>query len=735
MLERNPTIDPLVRLRAQDDSGSTGVSIADLFDFVRRYAWTIIVPALLCTALAVAIAYNSPKRFTAVSRLIIDTPKGQFFEESLGMKEGSLSAAQTDSEVEVIRSEKIAEGVIQRLDLANDPEFGAEGGGILAWTGESLRELLGIDQRPELTDFERTRIAIDSFLGNLDVLRIGQTFVIEISFRSLYPEKAARIANAVADAYIQERLDAKLDATKRGGEWLQGRTAELRAQLNAASKAVQDFKTENSIIGGGSRGLIDEQHLSELNTQLVTAQGQTAEARARLERISNILDGSIPDATVTDTLKSPIINSLRQRYLDAAARRSDLASRFGELHLVVVTLRNEMRELQKAISDELKRTAETFKSDYEIAKAREQALSDGLQKLIGNAGVTGQKQVMLGELESSSQTYRTIYETFLQKYTEAVQQQSFPLAEARIITAATRPLAPSHPRTKLMVLAGAMVGCTLGIGAAFLRSGLDRGIRSSKHVAQKLGVDCLGVLPRMKHRGLHAGPGFREIITAPFSAYSEGLREVKTSLDVANIIKPARLIGVVSILPDEGKSTLTSNLAHLVAASGKTTLLIDGDVRNNSLTRALAPKARQGLVEALAGRAVLRDVISTDGQQDFHFLPAAKGSLIPNSGDLLSSEAMLRLLDGAKNVYDYVFIDFPPMRAMPDARALAPFLDAVIIVVEWGATSAELVRDAIAALEAAQTRVLGVVLNKADPKLARSHEAYGVYYASGESHR
>ena len=139
MLERNPTIDPLVRLRAQDDSGSTGVSIADLFDFVRRYAWTIIVPALLCTALAVAIAYNSPKRFTAVSRLIIDTPKGQFFEESLGMKEGSLSAAQTDSEVEVIRSEKIAEGVIQRLDLANDPEFGAEGGGILAWTGESLK--------------------------------------------------------------------------------------------------------------------------------------------------------------------------------------------------------------------------------------------------------------------------------------------------------------------------------------------------------------------------------------------------------------------------------------------------------------------------------------------------------------------------------------------------------------------------------------------------------------------
>ena len=154
-----------------------------------------------------------------------------------------------------------------------------------------------------------------------------------------------------------------------------------------------------------------------------------------------------------------------------------------------------MTELQNSIVDELRRIAQTYKSDYEIAKAREDSLRASLDKQIHEAGTSGQAQVNLKELQSASQTYHTIFETFLQKYTEAVQEQTFPISDAHVITVATPPLGKSYPKTKLIALLGLLVGLGGGLGHALVLRNFDRSVRRPRDVEERLGLECLGLVP------------------------------------------------------------------------------------------------------------------------------------------------------------------------------------------------------------------------------------------------
>ncbi len=222
---------------------------------------------------------------------------------------------------------------------------------------------------------------------------------------------------------------------------MQDRIHELRDQSTAAQRAVADFKAKNNIVDTGGR-LMTDQQLSEINTQYILAQKHTAEMKARLDRIQDIINSpSAPDATVTDTLKSDVITKLREQYLDLKAREADWSARYGVNHLAAVNLRNQMAELRKSILDELSRIAETYKSDYDIAKQGELAIQNGLAQAVTESKSTDQAQVALRDLESSAETNHTLYNNFLQRYMEAIQQESFPITEARLITSATPPSA------------------------------------------------------------------------------------------------------------------------------------------------------------------------------------------------------------------------------------------------------------------------------------------------------
>lgn len=735
---------PKLALPEPSERGASGNGVADLIAFARRQS-TIIV-AVLLVALAAGVLYlvNTPPSYTAQATMIIDTHKNNVFQQQQLIGDTPVDTAMVESQVEVLRSENIALAVIKQLRLTDDPEFVGPGGGLLGGMVSAVAKLL--QGEAPLSETDLSRRAAEAFGKQLSVKRVGLTYVIEVAFTSHDRAKAASIANAVADAYINDQLNAKYQAAKRASVWLQERIGELRTQSSSAERAVVDFRNQNNLVNSGGGKLINEQQLSELNTQMILARGQTAEAKARLDRINEILKAD-PDATVTDTLHNEVITKLRQQYLEIKARESEWSVRYGADHQATIQLRQQMQELRRSIGDELQRIAQTYKSDYEIARQREQALDRGVADAVSDTQLTDQAKVRLHELESSADTFRTLYNNFLQRYTESVQQLSFPITEARVITAATPPLNRSKPKPVLTMAIVSFLGLGLGMLIGRLRDLSDRSFRSSDQVEAALGVPCVSILPLLtrpqageavvaarpvsenSRTMLHQAEVFSEIVNAPFSRFTEGVRALKVAVDLSSIDGSKKVLGLTSALPNEGKSTISASLAELMAQSGARVLLVDADLRNPSLSRQLAPRASAGLIEVVQGTKTLAETVCIEPVTKLEFLPAIVGSKIAHTSEILASQKMGALFERLKTVYDYIVVDLSPVSPVVDVRTTSPLVDSYVFVVEWGATRVDAVSHALTDARNVHEKLIGVVLNKANISLLNRYESHkGNYY-------
>jgi succinoglycan biosynthesis transport protein ExoP len=793
----------LVPNRTQDRRETTPLadvgSISDLIEqtiaFARRQL-PIFVFILACSlVLGLVYLFTAPARYTAHAMLLIDSSRLRVLQQQQGpVGDIPLDTAQVETQVEILKSENVGLAVVKELRLTEDPEFTKASGGILGF-------VFNLFASPEAQSEEQlTRKALRTFLQGRSVSRVGRTYVLDIGFTSLSPSRANGIANAIADAYIVDQLEAKYQATRRAGAWLQERIKELRTQASTADRAVLDYKEQNKIVdvGGGSAvggvRLLGEQQLGELNTQLGTARAATVDAKARLERITEVMKRDVPDAAVADSLRNEVITKLRTQYLELSNREAIWSSRYGADHLAAVNLRTQMYEIRRSIVNELGRIAESYKSDYEIAKARQEDVEKSLAALVVDSQSTNRDRLGLRDLESTAQVYHTIYDNFLQRYMEAIQQQSFPITEARVISTAAKPSQKSSPvAVAVLGIAGAL-GMILSFGVALIRDATDSVFRTTRQVETFLGFNCISVLPMLRTNtsqeaasrlgavsGMEAGglreqtadkrrPGagssltssgnlaparssnvrglpsssedrsgkvlgsetrefMRWVVQEPLSAFAEAFRSVKMAADIAGSIRHNKVIGVTSTLPGEGKSTVSSNLAQLIAHAGKRVILIDVDLRNPTLTRALSPNARLGLIDVLAETVRLQDVLYLDSETRLAFLPTVLESRLAHTSEILTSEAFRNFIDSLKKDYEYIILDLSPLAPVVDVRATTATVDSYLYVVEWGKTRINLVRRQLESAPELSERLLGVVLNKANVKTLERYEGHdGTYY-------
>jgi succinoglycan biosynthesis transport protein ExoP len=719
--------------------GSQAQLLESILGIVRRRLSLIIGAITLTTVLGVVYLLITPPSFTAKATMVIDARKVQLFQQPSLLGDIPVDAATVDSQVEILRSENVILPVIKQLHLTEDPEFIGPRGGLL---GKLFQFVVTIFQtREPRSDFEIRQRALREFEDRLTVKRVRQTYVIEISFRSFSAERAAEIANAITDAYATDQLDAKIQATRRAGSWLQDRITELGTQSLSAERKVVGFKTQNDIVDTGGR-LLTEQRLAELNSQLVLASAHRAETKARLDRIEEITRADVSDATVTDTLRNDVITKLRSQYLDLTNREAELSARYGSDHLAAAYLRNQKREIRRSIVDELRRIAETYKSDYEIATQREEAIKKGLHAVVSQSHITNEAQVTLRELESSAQTYRALYDTFLQRYTESVQQQSFPITDARVISRASRPLEKSHPKTALVLAISSLGGILLSFSLALLRDLSDRAVRTRDEVETMLQMDCIAVVPMAKDRpGIHStshngscgvpiasrtitrkGNIFWTVVDSPVSRFSESIRSIKVAVDVRSDNK---VIGVTSSLPNEGKSTLAAALAQLIAQTGARTILVDGNLRDPSLSYALSPGAKLGVLDVVSATASLADAVWQEPCSGLTFLPTViTEPYLGSLSEILSSNAAKVLFDKLRESYDYIIVDVPPLEPIVDVRATAQLVDSYIFIVQWGYIKSDVVMRALKSAPSVHEKILGAVLNKTDMRALGRHEGH-----------
>lgn len=732
-------------LEHDGDEFSEQIDFEALLAIVRRQ-WRVAVIAI-AAAFLIGLAYiaTAIPVYTATVSVMIDRGNSQVVEQ-LSTIGGVLDdEASVLSQVELLKSETIGLAVVDKLRLFDDPTFKAERSSLVGSVKGLLSTIFNVTkwfsdpESDEIVIDRKRRAASNVILDNMTVSRVGKTYVLSISYSSTSPELAQRIANTIASEYLVDKLNSKYDATRRASDWLLQRISELRQKALDTDLAVQKYRAQHGLIQAGN-DLVSDQQLSELNSALIVAQADTAKAQARLERIQGILQSGQLDAVVTDILDNSVATDLRKKYLEASKLEADISARLGSRHIQAVRLRNEMDEYKRLMFEELHRVAESYKSDLNVAQAREKSLLESVQKASDVSAVASETQVQLRELQREAETYKNMYQTFLQRYQEAVQQQSFPITEARIISRAQTPSSPSHPKKSLVLALFCVIGAAAGSGVGAFREFRDRFFRTGDQVRDILGVEFLGNVPivdedkvrpiedeaNLSPRSFSTTSGIGAFsVMHPLSSFAETMRSTRLAIDLGVPAKKPKIIGLVSVLPGEGKSTIALNLANLIASQGAKTILIDGDIRNPTLTRSIGKHANTGLIDVLMNGKEIRETLLFNPKTGLSFLPAIIKHRVSHSSELLMSVQMQKLLHDLSAAFDYILIDLPPIGAVIDARAMAGRVDGFVFVTEWGQTARRAVRQIFENEHAIRAKCLGLILNKVDQEKLDFYKSYG----------
>jgi succinoglycan biosynthesis transport protein ExoP len=713
---------------------------------IRRQWKVVALGAFIGALLGGAYAITAAPKYTATATVLVDKGQSQFVDQQLSLPSDMyVDDGAVMSQAEIIKGRGVGLSVVDALDLTHNQTFMASRGfaGSLGAMWAALKtRVTGADA----VAGDPRQAAFKTLTDGLTVERVDKTYVINVSFTSTDRELAARVANAVAQAYLADELSAKNDTTKQASVWLSDRIGELRQKSIASDEAVQAFRSENGLVSANGQ-IVPEQQMTEINTQLVQAQADTAQAKAKYDEIEQVIQGGDADAIVSEALDSPVFNDLRTKYLVDKKTEAALEARLGPDHMQVTKLQAEADEYKHLMFGELSRIGESYKNAYNVALARETALENSLSKSVGQNSAAGQTEVALRQLQREGDTYRDLYQSFLQRYQQALQQQSFPIVGARVISTAPTPSSPTQPKKTLDVGLAAALGICFGAMMGLAREYRERYFRTGAQVAALLGIQFLGLLPLIGGAapGAPRGAGqslarrtyrtsgggiLQYAVDNATSVFAETIRSIRIAADAAVGTGRPICLGVASSVANEGKSTVAANLAAAMSAQNSRVLLVDGDVRNPDLSRSFAPGCERGLLAALAGEAPLEECFAVAGNARFAFLPIENNSTGGTDAARFGAVQQIgALLAQCREKFDYVILDLPPLGPVADVRALAPHVDAVVLVIEWGVTPRLMVQELLGSRGPVGEKCIGAVLNKVDMNQLAKYENYGGAYA------
>jgi len=719
-----------------DDQGFLEFDLMALYRTLRKRLGVIVGVTLGLTALVMVVVLQQTPLYTAGAQILLDRQKMQVTDMQAVMSGLSPDSATVDSEVEILRSRTLAARVIENLNLMQDPEFNGalREPSMLRWldprvwigSALSLIEAAPAPQDEAMRARAELNGVINSVLGRLTVTRQRLTYVINISFVSENPAKAARIANAIAEFYILDQLEAKFDATRQANDWLSRRLTELRQQVQDSERAVEIYRTEEGLEASAAGVTVSEQQLSELNAQLILGRTSLAEAQAKYTRAQQIRRSGGTIESMADVVQSTTISQLRQKQAELARELANLASKYGPRHPEIVNAEAQRRDIERQIGSEINRIVGSLENNVSVAQTRVASLEESLREIRGETGTGSQAMVQLRELEREAAANRAVYESFLNRFKETSQQQDFQTPDSRVISAATAPVAPSHPRKALSLALALVLSGMLGVGLALLLEHLDNGLQTGRDVEQALGLPHLVSLPATPGE---KGPDGKlmspqdYLLAKPLSAFSESLRSLRSALQLSNVDNPPKVILFTSALPNEGKTTSSVSFARAAAASGLKVALVDCDLRHPTVHKAFSFKRPEaGLVELLAERLDLSQVMVKDPKSDLDILPIATGTA--NPPDVLGSAQMKLLLDRLRGDYDLVVLDSAPVLPVSDSRVLSRIADETVFVVRWNETPRDAAQAAIRELRLYDASIAGAILAIVDTA-AQAKYGYG----------
>ena len=711
---------------------NTELSLSSFLNVLEVRRKLIISVTFLISLLALLTIYQLVPRYTATNQLLIGINSAKVVDIEEVLSGGMKGDSAVIGEMEVIKSRELAHKIITHLHLDQYEEFNPKPKppGFLDqfnpknWIPETWKESLGTKALDTRTETEKQESQLNNltnkFLSKVTVSQVKRSQVINIAVETQDPKLAAIIANEVADQYIVGQLQAKFDATKKATDWLNDQLGDLKQKLENSERAVENYRKNHNLVEVSKGTGVTQQQLSEINSQLISARAQRAEAEAKYQQVESITRNGQDIDSVAEVLNSGLISSLRGQEAEVQRKYSEMLVEYGARHPKMIQMQAELADIKAKIDTEVKKIAAGLRHSLDVARARENSLASSLQQMESKTAGNSQAEVELRALEREATANKVLFETFLGRFKETASTQGIEQADARVISFAEVPLGASFPKKNLMITVSILGALFFAIFLAFVLEILNPGIRSPEQVSQLFNLTTLGIVPKTVNINI---PVLQYLLEKPQSALEEALNTLRISLSLLNPDSDVKSVLISSALPSEGKSTLASLLSRHSAAAGKKVVLVDADLRRPTIAKMFdLDKKTLGLTDLLMNHTLtLTDVLVKDSATGLSLLTRGHAAFL-NPSDLFASQRMKALLEQLKQEFDLVIVDSAPIMAVPDSRILAGLVDKILFVVNWDTTPKKVVATALHIFaKDGHNNLAGIVLQKVNL------EQYGRY--------
>src|SRR5271165_1394666 len=705
-----------------DSMGSNAFDISKLLLTVWRRLYVVVALFVLGICLGYTLVRFVPARYSSSVSILID-PR----------RPGSIGADETFANMfidtnkistvqEVLVSSGLLSKVVQAEDLAADPEFSDPRPSIPHRWLELLPKGLTAavpelrSPQPETLAVRQAR-ALDRLVHAVRTARVGMTYVIVVDVTASSPARAQGLAQAVASAYLNEQVDQKFAEAQRDADWLTKRLAQLRDDMMQSEQAVEGIRcryglTPTDVAPGSTVG---RQTITQINAELAKAEEDVASRQAKYEQAERIRRSGGDLAGLSEVTSSKLIESLREQQASLDRQIADLAAHYTPTYPGLIRAEHDLKVLNTEIAAEVSRIVDGLRNDAQAAAAHRDALKRQLSELVGqsNAGPSLEGRAQLLEAERVVEANRTVYADTLARLKSVEEQNTRQDAEARIISPASEPTAPSSPKPVMFLGGGGALGMLVGLGLVVVPTLLERRVISGTLLQGELALPILSVIPLLTRRELRRRVKplsvAEHLACNPLSSFAESLRALQSRLPTVEEGTP-RVVQITSTVPGEGKTTIAASIAISYAASGVRTVLVDLDFYKQSISRTFDLKQREGVADVILGNAVDDSALQRHESLPLRIISA--GSTRHPCPDLMGTQQFRAFIRGLTAHSDIVVLDTPPVLAVSNAVMASSVADLTILTVAWRQTTRRDVRQAVETLRSAGAPLAGIVLNK-----------------------
>ena len=707
-----------------------------------------IATILFFTVLVTVVrTFTAIPLYTASSDVLIERNRG-----NRGLETTYWSSYEPDflaTQIEIIRSVNVAARVVDQLALstkyrhyffASEPSeagiWQTTTAAVRGWGADTLhffssadrvddRAAAPVGESIDMEPVSDEEIIARMIRGGLSVEPLEETKIVSISYTHKNPAMAQLVANAVVKAYMDEMLEIKLATSSYALQWMTQKAAQEREKLEKSEWALQKYMRDNDLVTVENKLTIYPQKLSDFSSQLTAAESERKELQTLLEKISGAGEDLDKLENIPSFADSQVLKLVRERLYKANQNIKELSKKYGPKHPLMIKANDELEVLNNEKRFEINRIIASTKNSYELAASKEKNIRELLEETKNEVLNLNEKFIQYSILKRDVDSSRVLYDSLESSIkTEGVTEQSQSV-NIWVVRKASLPEAPSFPKKQRNLLLGLILGLFGGIGMAFLIEYLDNTAKSESDLERRYGITVLGAIQRLKNPEAIE----TQVLAKPLSPVAESYRLIRSGLLLSSAQRPPQVILLTSMVPQEGKTSTTANLARVLAQGEKKVLIIDCDLRRPRTHSLFNCANDTGLSTYLTGNCTDIPIRAVPGEA-LSLLSA--GPISPNPAELLGSATMAGLLSQLRERFDFILLDSPPVQRVADSLALSTIADGTIIVVRYGKTTFDMLSGGIKKLADVNATILGFILNSVKSGDSKAYYGYSSYYASDE---